>query len=108
MEKRRDPRVNANWPLNAASLSGLSEGRTINISLSGVLFTIGAELTENALVLLHIKAGAYTVVECAARVVRTSSLGDFKTYGAEFCYISPADRQKLSFAILLLKEQPKE
>jgi hypothetical protein len=74
------------------------------MSLSGVLFASDAELEERELVVLRIGLDADTTVDCVAQIVRADDRGGTQLYGAAFRYLSAADRQRLNFALLLLRE----
>jgi len=76
----------------------------INANLCGVLFSTYAELKEGELVVLRIGLDAATAVECAVQIVRGEKQDDINAYGADLRYLSSADRQKLSFALLILRE----
>ena len=103
-EKRRDTRIDVSWPLCIAAISGRGEGSLVNISLSGALFVTDCAVRESDLVVLRISLDADTNIDCAAQVMRTVSLGDRHAYGVEFRYVSSVDRQKLSFALLLVRD----
>jgi len=104
VERRSAPRVSVSWPVRVAGISGRGQGSAINVSLSGVLFTTDADLEEKDLVILRIGLDAGTTVECVAQIVRRDNQDGSKLYGAAFRYLSAADRQKLNFALLLLRE----
>ena len=103
-EQRREPRVRVDWPVLASGFSGRGEGRVVDISLCGILFEADVELAERDFVLLRISVDAHTIVECVAQVVRAGAHGGSRAYGADIRYISALDRQRLSFALLLLQE----
>jgi len=103
-EKQREARIDVPWPLRIAAISGRGEGSLINISLSGALFVTDCAFGESDLVVLRISLDADTNVDCVAQIVRTVSLGDRNAYGAELRYVSSVDRQKLNFALLLVRD----
>jgi hypothetical protein len=103
-ERRREPRVYTSWPLQVAGISGCGDGEVIDIRLCGVQFAAGIELDEGELVLLRIRPDAGTTVDCVAQIVRRYDRGGGKVYGADFRYLSAVDRQRLSFALLVLQE----
>ena len=80
----------------------------LDISLSGVLFEANVELEERELVLLRINVDASTIVDCVAQVIRKGMQGGKNAYGADIRFISAADRQRLSFALLLLQDPSAE
>jgi len=103
-EKRREPRMDVSWPLRIAAISGRGKGNLVNVSLTGALFVTDSEVREGDLVVMRISLDADTDIDCVAQIVRTVSLGDKNAYGAEFRYVSSVDRQKLSFALLLVRD----
>ena len=104
IERRREPRRQVSWPLVAAGVSGGGEGRVIDVSLCGVLFEADVELEEKDLVLLRISVDSCTTVDCVGQVVRKTARETRNAYGVDIRYISAADRQKLSFALMLIQE----
>ena len=103
-DRRREPRADVSWPVQVAGISDFGAGTVINANLCGVLFSTYAELKEGELVVLRIGLDAATAVECAVQIVRGEKQDDINAYGADLRYLSSADRQKLSFALLILRE----
>jgi hypothetical protein len=99
IEKRREKRTDVRWPVLVAGISGSGEGRTIDASLCGLLFETDADLETDQLVTVRIALDANTSIECAVQILRT-----INAYAAEIRYISAADRQRLSFALMLANE----
>lgn len=103
-EQRREPRQNVSWPLRAAGISGVGEGRTINASLCGFLFASEVNFADRELLVLRIATDPNTLVNCVVQINREESRdGRMIHYGAELQYISAADRQRLSFALLVVQ-----
>lgn len=103
-DKRREPRVDVSWPLVVAGINGRGEGRVVNISLCGVLFAVDADLEAGDIVVLRVQLDHDTTIDCVAQIVRIDIRADAKNYGADFRYLTAAHRQKLSFALLLVRE----
>lgn len=103
-DKRREPRVDVSWPLRVAGINGRADGRVVNISLCGLLFAVDANLEKGDLVVLRVGLDGNTTIDCAAQILRVDAKDDSRPYGAEFRYLTAADRQKLSFALLLARE----
>jgi hypothetical protein len=103
-DERREPRIEVIWPVRAAGISGVGTGRTMNVSLCGALFKADVDLDHGDLVLLEIGLGDGPSIHCVAQVVRRMTLDAGHAYGVDFRYISPSDRQKLSFALMVVRE----
>lgn len=100
-ERRRESRIRVTWPICVAGISGVNKGQMVNASLSGLLFDSDVELNVNDLVIAKVTLSTDTVIDCAAQIVRVDTLPDRKQYAAEIRYISAANRQKLSFSLML-------
>jgi len=103
-DKRREPRADVSWPLSVAGMNGRAEGRVVNISLCGLLFAVDADLEKGDLVVLRVGLDHDTTIDCVAQIVRVDAKDDSGAYGADFRYLTAADRQKLSFALLVARE----
>ena len=103
-DKRREPRVDVSWPLRVAGINGRGDGRVVNISLCGLLFAVDADLEKGDLVVLRVGLDHDTTIDCVAQILRVDTQDDNRAYGADFRYLTAADRQKLSFALLLVQE----
>jgi len=104
MNQRREPRIDVDWQVRAASLSGVCNGRTVNVSLCGILFTSESQLAQGELVVLRVRLSACTTVECVAEVVRNFISDAGELYGMDFRYISADDVLKLGHALSLVKK----
>ena len=103
-DKRRESRVDVSWPLRVAGINGRADGRVANISLCGLLFAVDANLDKGDLVVLRVRLDHDTTIDCVAQIVREDGPDDSRAYAADFRYLAAADRQKLSFALLLARE----
>ena len=101
IERRRETRIDVRWPIRVAGITGSGEGRTINVSLCGLLFESDMDLETDRLVTVRIALDANTNIECAAQIIRTVPQN---ACAAEIRYISAADRQRLSFALMMVRE----
>jgi hypothetical protein len=93
--------------VEVAGLAGRGCGRAVDVSLCGVLFAADLDLNEKDLVILRLSPDSHTTVECVAQIMRTENRGGDSSrgyYGASIRYLSAADRQRLSFSLLLLRE----
>ena len=102
VERRRGPRVDVCWPLRVSALSGVGDGRITDASMCGLLFEAGIDIEEGELVTLRIAVDSSTTIDCAAQVVRRPNGNT--AYAADIRYISAADRQRLSFALLVARD----
>lgn len=103
-ERRRESRIDVSWPLRVAGITSVGEGRMVNASLGGLLFESDADFDAKAIVTLRIVLCQDTNIDCAAQIVRVESRADSKLYAVEIRYLSAADRQRLSFALMLARE----
>lgn len=71
----------------------------MKVSLCDVAFKVDVYLDGGDLVLLEIDLGDGAPIHCAAEIIRDMGLDAGHSYGADFKYISPSDRQKLSSAL---------
>ena len=102
-DKRREPRQSVSWPVRVAGISGCGDGELINASMCGVLFSSTTVLENKELALVRITLDPSTSVDCVAQIVRVEQSGEKMLYGADFRYMSPSDRQRLSFALMVLR-----
>lgn len=93
LEKRRAPRFDIEWSLTARLSSGqLTHGHTVNISTSGVLFSIPVDLNELESVDLEIQTARLERIICRVRIMRQVESGSMRRmYGAEFERMSKDD-----------------
>ena len=104
VEKRSEPRIDVAWPLHVAGICEWGEGRSINVSLSGVSFATNADFALGDLVVLRIAPDADTSIDCVAEIVRADNRGGDKSYGAAFRYLSAADRKRLNLSLLAARQ----
>jgi hypothetical protein len=76
----------------------------MNVSLCGALLKSDVDLAHGDLVLLEIDLGDGASIHCLAQVVREADLDAGHAYGVDFRYMSPPDRQKLGFALMVVRE----
>lgn len=104
VERRRESRISVSWPLRVAGISGIGEGRIVNASLGGLLFSADVELDVHALAMVKVNLDSETSIDCAVQIVRVDTRHDNRLYAVEIRYMSASDRQRLSFALMMARE----
>lgn len=105
MERRREPRLRVSWPVTFAAMAGAGDGIALDASLCGMRIVSQVEMMRGDLAIVHIRLDPCTEVDCAVRIARKDRRDHEVVYGSEIVYISPADRLKLSFALLMARDR---
>jgi hypothetical protein len=96
-ENRHHPRVNIKWPVVIQTPTGLIDGTTVNLSLSGAFIRLSNELNfnDNLPIVLNAKG---RFIQCTAQVVWSDerNLSDQRKspgIGVRFTRLMPHDRR---------------
>lgn len=94
LENRKNPRVNARWPLTVLSKHGRIEGETRNISVSGVLIKCDEPIYENEFLRLALEPPLKMPIWVSGEVVWSDSdksHKDSKNYEMGFSFVEISD-----------------
>jgi len=89
-QQRREVRAQVELPIVAAE--GFSEGKTLDVSLSGACFELGRKLEESVDLFLCLP---WSLLEVQARVLRSESRGSKWVHSVEFSPLPQEQREQL-------------
>jgi hypothetical protein len=105
IERRKNARINARWPVKISADQWMVEGETRNIAAEGVFIYCSEHLVQGKTYRISINAPDNRVIEVSGKVVWTNpqqpgSKGRFVGMGFCFMKISAADRNIIDDLIM--------